>query len=212
MNTTRRALVLCVEDENYIREELVRELMRSGYDVIEADNGLAALELLRKRAPDFPDLIVSDILMPHMDGLEFLKQARSGFEQLDSIPFLFLSALSGRERMLEAYRAGVDEYLVKPIDIGVFISQVEAKLRLVKRIENRRQTASLGDNAKNLSPRELEVLMQLVEGKKNAHIASFLQLSEHTINDYIKSIFKKLNVHSRAEAVKEAIKHRVINP
>lgn len=207
--TDRRALVLCVEDEKYIREELVRELMRSGYEVIEADNGLAAIELLKKREPD---LIVSDILMPEMDGLEFLNQVRSGSERLSSIPFLFLSALSDRDRILDAYRSGVDEYLIKPIDIGVFISQIEAKLRLVRRIENRRQTASLGENAKKLSPRELDVLTQLVDGKKNAEIATTLQLSDHTVNDYIKSLFKKLNVHSRAEAVKEAIKNKIINP
>lgn len=210
--TDRRALVLCVEDEKYIREELVRELMRSGYEVIEADNGLAAIELLKKREPDLPDLIVSDILMPEMDGLEFLNQVRSGSERLSSIPFLFLSALSDRDRILEAYRSGVDEYLIKPIDIGVFISQIEAKLRLVRRIENRRQTASLGENAKKLSPRELDVLTQLVDGKKNADIATTLRLSDHTVNDYIKSLFKKLNVHSRAEAVKEAIKNKIINP
>ena len=204
-----RPLVMCVEDEKYIREELVRELMRSGHEVIEAGNGLAALELLKRRTPD---LIVSDILMPQMDGLEFLRQVRSGTEQLNAIPFLFLSALSDRDRILEAYREGVDEYLVKPIDLGVFISQVEAKLRLVKRIENKRQTPSLGVNTKKLSPRELDVLIQLADGKKNAEIAMALQLSDHTINDYLKNIFKKLDVHSRAEAVKEAMKHKIINP
>lgn len=208
-DAANRALVMCVEDEKYIREELVRELMRSGHEVIEASNGLAALDLLKKR---IPDLIVSDILMPKMDGLEFLRQVRSGSEKLNAIPFLFLSALSDRDRILEAYREGVDEYLVKPIDLGVFISQVEAKLRLVKRIENKRQTPSLGVNTKKLSPRELDVLLQLVDGKKNTEIAVALQLSDHTINDYIKNIFKKLDVHSRAEAVKEAMKHKIINP
>ncbi|MFK4825856.1 response regulator transcription factor [Paenochrobactrum sp. BZR 588] len=206
-----RALVLCVEDEKYIREELVRELMRSGHDVIEADNGVAALELLKKHPLNVPDLIVSDILMPHMDGLELLKKVRTSSEPLSAIPFLFLSALSDRDRILEAYRAGVDEYLVKPIDLRVFISQVEAKLRLIKRIENKRQSASLGMNSKKLSPRELDVLVQLIDGKKNADIAIALQLSEHTINDYIKNIFKKLKVHSRAEAVKEAMKNNIVN-
>lgn len=208
-DAANRSLVLCVEDEKYIREELVRELMRSGHEVIEAGNGLLALELLKKRVPD---LIISDILMPQMDGLELLRQVRAGSEQLNAIPFLFLSALSDRDRILEAYREGVDEYLIKPIDLGVFISQVEAKLRLVKRIENKRQTSSLGVNAKKLSPRELDVLLQLADGKKNAEIAVALQLSEHTINDYIKNIFKKLGVHSRAEAVKEAMRNKIVDP
>lgn len=207
--TDGRALVMCVEDEKYIREELVRELKRSGHDVIEANDGASALVQLKKQ---IPDLIVSDILMPEMDGLALLHQVRTGGTELSTIPFLFLSALADRDRILEAYRAGVDDYLVKPVDMGVFLSQVNAKLRLVQRIESRKQTASPGINAKKLSPREINVLVHLVDGKKTADIATALQLSDHTVNDYIKSIFKKLNVHSRAEAVKEAVKNKIIEP
>lgn len=207
--TDGRALVMCVEDEKYIREELVRELKRSGHDVIEANDGASALVQLKKQ---IPDLIVSDILMPEMDGLALLHQVRTGGAELSTIPFLFLSALADRDRILEAYRAGVDDYLVKPIDMGVFLSQVNAKLRLVQRIESRKQTASPGINAKKLSPREINVLVHLVDGKKTADIATALQLSDHTVNDYIKSIFKKLNVHSRAEAVKVAVKNKIIEP
>jgi DNA-binding NarL/FixJ family response regulator len=207
--TNGRALVMCVEDEKYIREELVRELKRSGHDVVEASDGAAALALLKKQ---IPDLIISDILMPEMDGLELLGQVRSGTAELSAIPFLFLSALADRDRILTAYRAGVDDYLVKPVDMGVFLTQVDAKLRLVQRIENRKQNAAPGVNAKKLSPREISVLVHLVDGKKSADIALALQLSDHTVNDYIKSIFKKLNVHSRAEAVKEAVKNKIIEP
>lgn len=207
--TNGRALVMCVEDEKYIREELVRELKRSGHDVLEASDGAAALLLLKKQ---IPDLIVSDILMPEMSGLELLEHVRSGSAELSTIPFLFLSALADRDRILAAYRAGVDDYLVKPVDMGVFLSQVDAKLRLVQRIENRKQNATPGVNAKKLSPREISVLVHLVDGKKSADIAVALQLSDHTVNDYIKSIFKKLNVHSRAEAVKEAVKNKIIEP
>ncbi|MBX8802586.1 response regulator transcription factor [Ochrobactrum sp. MR28] len=207
--TNGRALVMCVEDEKYIREELVRELKRSGHDVVEASDGAAALALLKKQ---IPDLIISDILMPEMDGLELLGQVRSGTAELSAIPFLFLSALADRDRILAAYRAGVDDYLVKPVDMGVFLTQVDAKLRLVQRIENRKQNATPGVNAKKLSPREINVLVHLVDGKKSADIALALQLSDHTVNDYIKSIFKKLNVHSRAEAVKEAVKNKIVEP
>lgn len=207
--TNGRALVMCVEDEKYIREELVRELKRSGHDVVEANDGTAALALLKKQ---IPDLIISDILMPEMDGLELLGHVRSGTAELSAIPFLFLSALADRDRILAAYRAGVDDYLVKPVDMGVFLTQVDAKLRLVQRIENRKQNATPGVNAKKLSPREISVLVHLVDGKKSADIATALQLSDHTVNDYIKSIFKKLNVHSRAEAVKEAVKNKIVEP
>ena len=207
--TNGRALVMCVEDEKYIREELVRELKRSGHDVVEASDGAAAVALLKKQ---IPDLIISDILMPEMDGLELLGQVRSGTAELSAIPFLFLSALADRDRILAAYRAGVDDYLVKPVDMGVFLTQVDAKLRLVQRIENRKQNATPGVNANKLSPREISVLVHLVDGKKSADIALALQLSDHTVNDYIKSIFKKLNVHSRAEAVKEAVKNKIVEP
>lgn len=204
-----RALVMCVEDEKYIREELVRELKRSGHDVVEASDGATALGLLKKQ---IPDLIISDILMPEMDGLELLGQVRSGTAELSAIPFLFLSALADRARILAAYRAGVDDYLVKPVDMGIFLTQVDAKLRLVQRIENRKQAAFPGVNAKKLSPREISVLVHLVDGKTSADIATTLQLSDHTVNDYIKSIFRKLNVHSRAEAVKEAVKNKIVEP
>lgn len=200
--------ILVVEDEVDIRRELVRELKRSGFEVYEADNGENALKIAEKT---IPDLIISDILMPQMSGIEFLEKARSASHHLKATPFLFLSALGDSESILQAFHLGADDYLTKPIDMDVFVSHIIAKLNMVQRMSHKEEASVHPAPTKPYSRRELQVLHELCDGKTSSEIGEALNLSSHTINDYIKSIFRKLNVHSRAEAVKKAIKNRLID-
>jgi DNA-binding NarL/FixJ family response regulator len=128
---TSAPLILCIEDEEALRRDLVEELQDAGYRVIEAEDGddaLIQLESVR------PDLILCDICMPGMDGYELLDILQDRAGDYAEIPFLFLTALADRHDVLEGKRLGADDYLVKPVDYDLLLATVHARLRQITRI------------------------------------------------------------------------------
>jgi CheY-like chemotaxis protein len=117
--------ILCVEDDPILRTNLSEELQDSGYQTLEACNGLEAIKLIHDHNPD---LILCDISMPSMDGLDFLEQVRKEESGIGDIPFVFLSAISGPEHVNAAEQLGVLDYLTKPIDFDQLIAVVERTL------------------------------------------------------------------------------------
>ncbi len=109
MNPTR---VLVVEDAEANRLTLSHLLKKLGCDVVECENGLAAWNYLNQSQPSI-DLILSDIMMPEMDGIELLKRCRES-TALKSIPFLLITAVADKEYMAAAKAAAVDGYIIKP--------------------------------------------------------------------------------------------------
>jgi DNA-binding response OmpR family regulator len=120
------AKILVVEDEPDLRETIVDELNDEGHLTIEAGNGLEGLE---KLAGDSPDMIISDITMPKMNGYQFFRSVKERFPEHEFTPFIFLSALSDRESQLKGLRLGVDDYLTKPVDFGLLLTKVELNVR-----------------------------------------------------------------------------------
>ena len=101
--------ILIVEDDGFIREIYVTKFLHEGFLVISAENGIQALE---KIAGELPDLILLDIVMPYMDGIETLKRIRQT-EGLANIPVIMLSNISEREKVDESLVLGISGYLVK---------------------------------------------------------------------------------------------------
>ncbi len=120
------AKILVVEDEQDLRELIVFELEEEGHTTFEAKNGLQGLERL---ADQTPDLILSDITMPEMNGYQFFRSVKERHPEHSHTPFILLTALSDRQDELKGLRLGVDDYLTKPIDFDVLIARVEASLR-----------------------------------------------------------------------------------
>lgn len=128
-----RKTLLLVEDETSILFSVQRILELSGnYEVITAANGKSAID---KLAQVIPDLIISDIAMPEMDGIEFCKHVRKS-ESTRSIPFIFLTAK--RERILEGIQTGSDDYIVKPFKVDELLVKIKS---IFQRIESRREEA-----------------------------------------------------------------------
>jgi DNA-binding response OmpR family regulator len=123
--------VLCVEDEKAVRDLIVEELNDAGLRTLEAENGRHGLEMILKHRPD---IVISDITMPEMDGTQLLAEVQINHPELSNMPFIFLTALADREKMLEGLRAGADNYLTKPIDFDVLMAKIQG---LIMRIENR---------------------------------------------------------------------------
>lgn len=126
-----RPRVLVADDNGDLREYLSRLLSRR-YDVVTVRNGIQALEALR--SGEF-QLVVSDVMMPEMDGFELLKAVRAD-EALESTPFIFLSARAGEGSAISGLARGADDYVVKPFSAQELLARVEAQLQTARRRES----------------------------------------------------------------------------
>ena len=115
----KKATVLLVEDDFYIRELYRIGLERSGMTVLEATDGLEALDLLKKNQPD---VVLLDIMLPEMNGMEVLKYIRSTAGELQRVPVIMITNLDNRESLEQAKSLGANDYWVKaaksPMDVA----------------------------------------------------------------------------------------------
>ena len=128
-----KTTILVVEDDLHLMEGIRDILQINGYDVLTATNGVAGLDVL-KAQPAPRDLIVSDIMMPRMDGYEFFNAVRS-VESWVAIPFIFLTAKGEREDIKRGKRMGAEDYVVKPFDADDLLVAVSAKLNRKKQLD-----------------------------------------------------------------------------
>ncbi|MEJ2049821.1 MAG: response regulator, partial [Calditrichota bacterium] len=116
--------ILIVDDNPHVLKLLRISLEKAGYEVHTAENGDQGLDITQKVKPD---LIVSDVMMPETDGIEFCWMVRENSE-IPMVPFIFLTSLSDKEMEIRGFRAGADEYLVKPVDRNVLLDKVRTLL------------------------------------------------------------------------------------
>lgn len=119
------ARILVVDDDVYVADTMQRGLQKRGYETVTAYNGIEALGLVQDQ---HPDLIILDISMPRMNGIEVCHRLRAD-EKTKSIPIIFLTARSMIEDKIEGFEAGADDYLTKPFDIQELELRIRAILR-----------------------------------------------------------------------------------
>ena len=129
--------ILIAEDDRELRQLFSYVLNRHGYTVVGVSNGQEALDALDK---DFYDMIISDIMMPVMDGYELVRQLR---DVGNTTPVLMITAKDAFDDMRLGFQSGVDDYMVKPINVNEMVLRVQALLRRAQMINDRRQT--IGD-------------------------------------------------------------------
>jgi DNA-binding response OmpR family regulator len=129
-------LVLVVDDDTDVAETIQRALEQSGEDVMVAHRGADALHLARQRTPD---LVVLDIIMPGMTGIEVCRHMRASPE-LAPVPILFLTAKGEIGDKIDGFEAGADDYLTKPFDLREMVLRVRALLRRAQRSAEARPT------------------------------------------------------------------------
>lgn len=117
--------VLVIEDEDLVREGIVLILQVNGYDVYTANNGRKGVDEAKKV---IPDLIISDVMMPELDGYGVLEELR-GTKETSTIPFLFLTAKADKSDIRQGMNLGADDYLTKPFEIDELIEAVNARLQ-----------------------------------------------------------------------------------
>lgn len=140
-NSLQKATLLVVDDNHDMRR-YIRSLLKKEYKLLEAENGVEAMKIIEKHQVD---LIVSDLLMPEMDGLELSKRVKENLAT-SHIPFLILTAVHSEENEKKCYSIGVDEYLCKPFDADIFKYRIRNILTLRRGYQERlSQPAVLSD-------------------------------------------------------------------
>ena len=125
--------ILVAEDDAELQQLFCRVLTRNGFTAIGVSDGLAALDTLDK---EYIDLIVSDIMMPGMDGYALVRSLR---EAGNTVPVLMITAKDGFQDLQYGFMAGADDYMVKPINVNELVLRIHALLRRAQMVADRRQ-------------------------------------------------------------------------
>jgi two-component system, NarL family, response regulator YdfI len=212
--------VVIADDHPVVRTGLRLMLgMEEGIELVgEAADGVAAIHLVSSLQPD---VVLMDLRMPAMDGLEAIERIR---EEWPHIAIIVLTTYDEDEMMLRSLQAGVRGYLLKDSGLetvlqaivsaarGEMLLQPEMMKRLLDHAVRRRAPASptSGNSKVQLTEREQEVLAGIAAGERSKEIGARLGITRRTVESYLNSIYIKLNVDSRAAAVAIAIERGLL--
>lgn len=206
--------VILIDDHTLFREGLQRLLMRHEIDVVSSvsngEEGLKAIE-----AHD-PDIVLLDLRMPNISGIEVLKNIK---KIKKAMPVVMLTTSDDEKDLIEALRNGAGGYLLKDMEPDDLVVALKDVLKgetivapnLVQILAKFHQGDDTEINISNLigtlTPRENEILELLADGQSNKLIAKNLGISDGTVKLHVKSILRKLEIHSRVEAAVIAVEH-----
>ncbi|MEM1169363.1 MAG: response regulator transcription factor [Cyanobacteria bacterium P01_H01_bin.35] len=226
--------ILLVDDEPGLREAVQAYLEDSGFQVDVASNANEGWDILQSH---LPDLVITDIMMPQVDGYQFLQKLREE-PRFKALPVVFLTAKGMTTDRIQGYQAGCDAYLSKPFDPEELVAIVENLLerrtsaQTTNDGENTPDIAALasqiaeikamlmGKNAIaqtpspikiDLTPREQSVLDLVARGLMNKEIARDLNTSVRNVEKYVSRLFTKTGTNSRTELVRYALEHGLTN-
>ena len=214
--TSKRIRVVIVDDHLMVRRGLhvLLEEMEEMELVGEAADGAAALRLLEEA---HPDVVLMDIRMPGMDGIETMRRIRRTWPH---VAVLILTTYNEDDLMIQGLRAGACGYLLKDASMealrhalrtaarGEMLMQPEIMARILSRAASSPKPSSL--SAWELTEREREVLEGVARGQRSKEIAARLGISARTVGAHLTSIYMKLNVDSRIEAVTVAVERGLL--
>jgi DNA-binding NarL/FixJ family response regulator len=222
--------LLIVDDEPGLRQAVQAYLEEEGFKVEVAANAREGWEMIQKFSPD---LVISDIMMPQVDGYEFLKQLRED-SRYQTVPVVFLTARVMTSDRIQGYNAGCDAYLSKPFDpdeLVAVVSNLLDRRAAVTKAAGDGETPDIAEMARqiaqikamlsqrsnitqtptpinfDLTPREQSVLELVAQGLMNKEIARRLETSVRNVEKYVSRLFGKTGTNSRTELVRYALEH-----
>ncbi|MFM2062738.1 MAG: hypothetical protein RLZZ507_2408 [Cyanobacteriota bacterium] len=222
--------ILVVDDDLGTRLSISDYLELSGYSVIMADDGQDALSMVEK---NHPDLMVTDIVMPRMNGYELVRRVRQQAE-FRLLPVILLTARTKTQERILGYQSGCDLYLPKPFELEELAAAIRNLLErsqiiqseyrfsyqesldgsnFIKATDRQNHLSTQTANSQllsSLTTREQEVLEMLTHGLSNAEMGHQLHLSPRTVEKYVSSLLRKTLTSNRAELVRFAIKHGLV--
>ncbi|MCP3473832.1 response regulator transcription factor [Bradyrhizobium sp. CCGUVB1N3] len=209
--------ILLVEDDAPTCWRLQDALVKAGYEVRTAGTLGQARQAMAARAPA---VLLTDLRLPDGHGIELIRETRQRFPDTE---IMVISALGDEESVISAITVGATGYLLKdafPTDIATTVRELVAghspiSASIARFIVRRTQTTAAPPpgpllNTARLTPREIDILWGIAKGFSYAEIASHLGLSRQTVPGHIKNIYRKLEVHTRSEAVFEAVQQGLI--
>lgn len=228
---TAKARVLIVEDDASLAEVLDYNLRQEGYDTQVARDGQQGLREIRLRAPD---LVVLDLMLPMIEGLEVCRLLRADPATRDTL-VLMLTARSEESDELVGFSVGADDYVTKPFSVKILLERIKALVRrkqqgdadrdvLVSQglmIDRRRHRATAGDRALDLTPSEFGLLAALVRQPGRAFSRAELidvalgddaLVLERTIDVHIRALRKKLDAHAELVETVRGVGYRLRDP
>ena len=213
MSKTR---VLLVDDHTIVRLGLKTLIGDQPNLEVVGEAGTAA-EAVRAAERLRPDVVLMDIRMPGEGGLEATRQITTRFPQTKVV---MLTSYADDELVVQAIRAGAAGYVLKQVDNAELLRAIEAAARgealldpattarLLARVREHERKAD-EDAFRDLSNREMDVLVHLARGKTNAEIGQIVNLSEKTVSNYVSTILKKLHLTNRIELATYAVEHHL---
>jgi DNA-binding NarL/FixJ family response regulator len=213
------ATVLIVDDAELFREALKAAFNQEGFDVVAvAADAMAGIDLAREHEPD---LVMLDLLMPGMSGLEVVGTIQKASPKSRVV---LLTASESAEDLLAAVKAGASGYLTKDtplprlaaamrevLDGGAAVSPAMGGKLFSALRDMLRHSGSTSGRRPELTGREIEILGKVGEGKTSKEIADELYISENTVRNHVRNILDKLGLKSRFEAVNWAYREGLIN-
>ena len=211
--------VLICDDHALFRRGLVMVLeSEPGIEVVaEAEDGE---EAVRKAGDAAPDVILMDVRMPKMSGIE---ATRAISDVVPTAKILMLTVSDEEEDLYEAVKAGATGYLLKEISIEEVANAIRAVMtgqslispsmasKLLSEFNNLAKAAQQKVLAPKLTDRELQVLKLVAQGMSNREVAEQLFISENTVTNHVRNILEKLHLHSRMEAVVYAVREKLLD-
>ncbi|MBO9997449.1 MAG: response regulator transcription factor [Cyanobacteria bacterium SID2] len=217
--------ILVVDDDPGTRLSIVDYLELLGYSAVPAADGREALQLVERYQPH---LLITDAIMPNMDGYELVRRVRvqPAFRLL---PVVFLTARNEVKDRIRGYQLGIDLYMPKPFELeelGAVVRNFLDRYVMMGYVSQtqRSQRSSLALDAGegsietlpstpeiDLTPREREVLELLTQGLSNAQIGDRIYLSPRTIEKYVSNLLRKTDTANRSELVRFALENRLLN-
>ncbi len=202
--------ILIIDDNPKLLED---SLPMYGYDVKVATDGLMGLKVLSEEKAQF-DLILLDVMMPNLDGWETLKRIREN-DSTKHMPVIMLTAINEENKQISGLKFGADDYITKPFILPNLLARVEALLRRTSWSKESKHKSALpfvsSEPISALTTREKEILSLVAQGKSNNDIADKLFVREVTVKTHLNSIYKKLNVDNRVQAVLLGIQLQIID-
>jgi DNA-binding NarL/FixJ family response regulator len=211
--------VLIADDHKLFRQGLIG-LMKTREELVEvigeAETGLEAIQLAEEL---HPDIVLMDIYMPQMDGLQAAKEIRTRFPE---IAVVMLTSSERDGHLYEAVKIGVAGYLLKDLDAADLFDLLSGVARgepamtramagkFLKSVANK--MADEGKGEQSLSERELFVLRLVASGAGNQEIAEKLSISVNTVKTHLKNILEKLQLENRTQAATYALTHGLVSP
>jgi DNA-binding NarL/FixJ family response regulator len=194
-----RGAILVVDEDTESRALLVKLLRRAGYPTRQAATGEAALGAVQR---ELPALVLLEVRLPDLSGYEICRELRDRFGE--RLPIVFLSHdRTERSDQVAGLLVGADDYIAKPFAADELLARV-------RRLLARSSVSSRGDDGFDLTSREREVLSLLADGHPQAGIASALSVSPRTVGKHIEHILRKLDVHTRTQAVAFALRNGLV--